>query len=650
MSHHGNKRDTNMTSSQIDIGRSRTWSEFMVRSARSLTMLTALAFVGTLVALVGASTALASDGWSAPIPIDQEGGSAWLTSVACPAVNQCTAVGQGQEVTFNPTSPGTPIPVSIDGSVELTSIACPSTSQCITVDAGGREITFNPTSPGTATPTVIDNSESAFDRWLLSIACPSSTQCTATSIVGQEVTFNPTNPGTPTLTTINSGETLGSVACPSANQCTATGSEGREVTFNPTNPGTPTPATIDSNEGLEGIACPSTSQCTVIDKEGDEVTFNPTNPGTPTPTMIDGGEVLTSITCPSTGQCIVVDQTGYAFVGSIGEFASPPSSSSPPTISGIATQGQTLTEQHGSWTNEPTGYAYQWEDCDTAGNNCTAIAAATGQSYTLAAADVGHAIRVQETASNAGGKSSPATSAATAVVQAPSSGGTGSEGGGGAGSGGGSAGGGGLATTATTSQLPPPLSAPAPAPVSGQSQAVSVVTGTVSVRLKGTTKFVPFSGASVLPDGSEVEATNGHVLITVATQDGHTQSAEVWGGRFLIHQEHTGSGETRFILSLPLTGCSRVALPHGTAAAVAARAKHSSGPKSRHLWVSESGGSWGTNGRYVSTSVEGTRWLTLDECTRSVVKVAAGKVKVHDLVSHRTKTITTGQHYTAKRR
>ena len=156
------------------------------------------------------------------------------------------------------------------------------------------------------------------------------------------------------------------------------------------------------------------------------------------------------------------------------------------------------------------------------------------------------------------------------------------------------------------------------------------------------------SGTSTIPDGSEVEATNGRVVITVATlTPGKTQSAEVWGGRFLIHQERTGLGETRFILSLPLTGCPRVTLPHGAAAALAAGAKHSSGPKSRHLWVSEGGGSWGTNGRYVSTSVEGTTWLTVDECTHSQVKVTAGKVKVRDLVRKKTKTIIVGQHYTA---
>ncbi|MEA2207582.1 MAG: hypothetical protein QOF54_59, partial [Solirubrobacteraceae bacterium] len=96
-----------------------------------------------------------------------------------------------------------------------------------------------------------------------------------------------------------------------------------------------------------------------------------------------------------------------------------PVNTAPPTITGTAQQGQTLTEHHGVWTNEPTGYAYQWQQCDSSGNTCKAISGATGQTYALAAADVGHTIRVQETASNSFGSSTPATSSATAAVTPP---------------------------------------------------------------------------------------------------------------------------------------------------------------------------------------------------------------------------------------
>src|SRR5205807_134517 len=97
----------------------------------------------------------------------------------------------------------------------------------------------------------------------------------------------------------------------------------------------------------------------------------------------------------------------------------PPSNTSPPTITGEARQGQTLTEHHGTWSGEPTSYSYQWLQCNSLGEACLAIAGATAQTYVPVEADVGKAIRVQEVASNAGGPSSAATSAATAVVLPP---------------------------------------------------------------------------------------------------------------------------------------------------------------------------------------------------------------------------------------
>src|SRR5207302_849876 len=93
-----------------------------------------------------------------------------------------------------------------------------------------------------------------------------------------------------------------------------------------------------------------------------------------------------------------------------------PTNTAPPTISGTAQQGQTLTEAHGTWTNSPTSFAYQWQQCDSEGNGCVAIPGATKQTYVPVAADVGHTLRVQETASNAGGSSAPASSVATAAV------------------------------------------------------------------------------------------------------------------------------------------------------------------------------------------------------------------------------------------
>jgi hypothetical protein len=83
---------------------------------------------------------------------------------------------------------------------------------------------------------------------------------------------------------------------------------------------------------------------------------------------------------------------------------------SPPSISGTAVQGQTLTEVHATWPTTPTGYAYQWLSCDSIGASCALIAGATQQTYMLGADDVGNTIEVQETAYDGGGTEGVATS------------------------------------------------------------------------------------------------------------------------------------------------------------------------------------------------------------------------------------------------
>ena len=89
-----------------------------------------------------------------------------------------------------------------------------------------------------------------------------------------------------------------------------------------------------------------------------------------------------------------------------------------PVISGTASEGQTLSTSDGTWTNNPTGFGYQWQDCDPAGANCQNVASgATSSSYLLRGSDVGSTVRVVVTATNGSG-STPASSAATAVVQA----------------------------------------------------------------------------------------------------------------------------------------------------------------------------------------------------------------------------------------
>jgi hypothetical protein len=99
----------------------------------------------------------------------------------------------------------------------------------------------------------------------------------------------------------------------------------------------------------------------------------------------------------------------------------PPANTAAPVISGTPTEGDTLTTSTGSWSGNPSEYAYAWQDCDSTGANCTAISDATASSYTLTSSDVGYTIEVVVTATNSSGSSS-AASAPTSVVTSSGSG------------------------------------------------------------------------------------------------------------------------------------------------------------------------------------------------------------------------------------
>ena len=283
-----------------------------------------------------------------------------VRGIACPSASQCTVTAgvlgepnPGQEVTFDPLSPGSPVPVTLDAGEDLFGIACPSESQCTVGDAGVQELTFNPAAPVTPNPVRIETSitysvacpsesqctatgypgtpTSTFDpqepegashfslgnegQAVYSLACPSMTECVGVSDKGNEVTFNPVDPGTPAPKDLNAAGSLREVSCPSESQCSAIAST-EEITFNPRSPEDASRADVGDYE-LESIACPSTEQCTAGESEGDIVTFNPMAPGSAVTGHIDGAidssRDFDLIACPSVDQCTAIDKGSREF-------------------------------------------------------------------------------------------------------------------------------------------------------------------------------------------------------------------------------------------------------------------------------------------------------------------------------------------------
>ena len=100
-------------------------------------------------------------------------------------------------------------------------------------------------------------------------------------------------------------------------------------------------------------------------------------------------------------------------------WAAPPTNSGPPTVTGTAQQGSTLTAENGSWQNNPTSFEYQWQRCNASGAGCANVNGATAKTYNVVGADVGNTLRVRVTAVNADGRTG-ADSAVTAVVTSQS--------------------------------------------------------------------------------------------------------------------------------------------------------------------------------------------------------------------------------------
>jgi hypothetical protein len=177
-----------------------------------------------------------------------------------------------------------------------------------------------------------------------------------------------------------------------------------------------------------------------------------------------------------------------------------------------------------------------------------------------------------------------------------------------------------------------------PPPVTGVNVNVAPVSGTVLVRLKGTTNFVAVKALSSIPVGSELDLTKGRIKLTSTAVGSATQTAFFYQWRAVIGQTRAAAPVTTLTLSGPLVCPKRK---------TSASAKGPKPPRTRSLWGNGKG-NFTTNGRYAAATVRGTFWLTQDTCNGTLVRVRSGTVRVLDRVRHRMVTVVAGKSYLAR--
>jgi hypothetical protein len=130
--------------------------------------------------------------------------------------------------------------------------------------------------------------------------------------------------------------------------------------------------------------------------------------------VLKQGTVPAGITPTQYTNINVLQAGGLTVAGSpySGSAGVPTNTVAPALSTTSPTVGSPVSVTTGTWTNSPTGYAYQWFYADTS----TAITGATSSSYTPVSGDIGHTLLAAVTASNTSGSGTPTNSNTSSAV------------------------------------------------------------------------------------------------------------------------------------------------------------------------------------------------------------------------------------------
>ena len=202
---------------------------------------------------------------------------------------------------------------------------------------------------------------------------------------------------------------------------------------------------------------------------------------------------------------------------------------------------------------------------------------------------------------------------------------------------------------------PPPPPPPGPLPDKGVSVTIVTVSGTVRVKLRGSSRYVDVRTLREIPLGSTIDARKGKVRITVEVNavTHKTQTATYYDGIFKIAQT---KGSKPFLVATLVGGTFKGCTPRAVSAAAAAAQSASAGQqyqfaarktkrskrRVRRLW-GRGEGDFRTTGRRSSATVRGTWWLVEDRCDGTLTRVRQGRVDVRDFRLKKTIKLRAGK-------
>jgi hypothetical protein len=420
-----------------------------------------------------------------------------------------------------------------------------------------------------------------------------------------------------TRVAVDTSRTFEAVSCASASFCAAADNYGYAMIWNGHT--WSTPVSIDGGtqySTINGISCPTASFCMAVDAaSGRAVIWDGTSWSAPATVDADG---LDAVSCPSTSVCVAVDNAGRTLTWRGGAWSAPDDidgAKALATVSCPSTSFCGATDRYGSALTWAGG---AWsKPVDIAAPNEASVSCPSA-SFCVAVVDSGSEASEWNGASwSAATVATQPTNYAFGTVSCPSETFC-------------------VAFDGDTAVTYGGSLSAAATPVLARSVAAATVSGRVLVEVPGAHAFVPLTASTLIPVGSTVDATNGRVRLEIAAPHAHAvRAGQFYDGEFQLTQARSG------IADLTLRGGAACA---GVASKSPARPPR----RQRKLWGSGHG-SFATVGTDAAATDLGTRWLTQDTCSGTLIRVSEGEVRVTDLVRHTSLLLQAPHSYFAAR-